>query len=72
MRRKNIGQNRVFIVVGECSENLFGRPEKKVGKTFNFFFENTHPPPPPREIPTFAPEGQKSPYVLIRRDSDDN
>ena len=25
---------------GECSENQFGRPKKKFGKIFEFFFEN--------------------------------
>ena len=26
---------------GECSENQFGRPKKKVDKIFEFFFQNT-------------------------------
>ena len=29
VRRKKFGQNRVFIVISESSENQFGRPMKK-------------------------------------------
>ena len=36
LRRRKFGQNSVFLVLKESSENQFGRPKKKVLK----FFEN--------------------------------
>ena len=46
LRRRNFGQNRVFVMLWESSENQFGRPKKMSTKFLNFF-EN--PPPPPLE-----------------------
>ena len=49
LRRRKFGQNWVFIVICENSENQFGRPKKSSIK-FRIFFEN---PPPPLEKTTF-------------------
>ena len=51
LRPGKIGQIRVFIVVGESSENQFGWPKKNVDKVFKTFLKI----PPPREIPRSAP-----------------
>ena len=42
---KKLGQNGVFILIWESSENQFGRPITKVDKIYNFFFVN----PPSRK-----------------------
>ena len=47
---RNFGQNRVFLVLWENSENQFGRPRKKVEKIFESFLKIR----PPRENPRSA------------------
>ena len=43
-RRRKLGQNRVFILVWESSENQFGRTKKKFDKIFKNCFK-VRPPP---------------------------
>ena len=49
LRRRNFGQNRVFVLLWKSSQNQFGRP-KKSRQNVRKFFEN----PPPREKPRSA------------------
>ena len=43
LRRRKFCQYRVFGVIWESSEYQFGRPKKKVGKNFDFFFWKSAP-----------------------------
>ena len=59
---QKIGQNRVFVVIWESSENPFGRFKKGWQSFFGvdkIFFKSARgrplPPPPPRENPRSAP-----------------
>ena len=45
LQRRKIGQNRVYLVLWENSENQFGLSKKKRRQNFRSFFEN----PPPLE-----------------------
>ena len=47
-RRRNIDQNRLFLVLWQCSENQFSRP-KKCQQNVRNFFENPPTPTPPLE-----------------------
>ena len=60
MRRKNIGQNRVCIVIWESSENQFGRPNTS-RKIFWKLFEN---PPLPLRKPRCSPVIEKVEQIV--------
>ena len=60
---RKFGQNRVFLVIWESSDNQFGRPNKRSTK-FSIYLSKIRPAP--REIPRTAP-GLELEVILFGR-----